>query len=139
LKSHQYFTKICRHHLDQFQHVNNAQYLNLYEDARWDLITQNGFGLEKIKAAGLGPVILEAKITFEKELILDDEIIIETKLVSYEKKIGKLEQIIKKKDIICSRAEFKFGLFDLVKRELVLPTVEWKIAVGLRLEKDSHE
>jgi thioesterase-3 len=131
LKSHQYFTKIGRQHLDQFQHVNNAQYLNLYEDARWDLITQNGFGLEKIKAAGLGPVILEAKITFEKELILDDEIIIETKLVSYEKKIGKLEQIIKKKDIICSRAEFLFGLFDLVKRELVLPTPEWLGAVGL--------
>ena len=34
--------------LDTFGHVNNARYLTLFEDARWDLITKNGYGLKKI-------------------------------------------------------------------------------------------
>lgn len=133
---HQYFTKIITKHLDSFKHVNNAQYLNLYEEARWDLITQNGYGFNQIQATGLGPVILEVKVSFLQELLLDDEIMIETKLLSYDKKIGKLEQIITKKNTLCSRAEFIFGLFDLKKRQLVLPTPDWLRAIGY---KDNHE
>ena len=36
-------------HLDSFGHVNNAAYVMLYEEARWDFITKQGFGLDYIQ------------------------------------------------------------------------------------------
>src|SRR5580704_12201177 len=92
--------------LDTFGHVNNATYLTLFEEARWELITKNGYGLKKIQETGLGPTILEIKLTFLKELRGRDEIIIETQMYSYEKKIGKLAQKMLRGDEVCCAAEF---------------------------------
>ena len=122
---------IKEQHLDTFGHVNNATYLTLFEEARWDLLTKNGYGFRKIRESGLGPTILEIKLSFAKELRLREEIIIQTKMLSYEKKIGKLEQRIVKGNDICCTAEFIVGLFDLKERKLVLPTPEWLTAVGM--------
>lgn len=125
-----YRTFIEKKHLDVFNHVNNAMYLTLYENARWALISRRGYGLDTIEKTGLGPVILEAKISFLKELRLGDEISISIKMLDYQGKIGKLEQFIIRGEEICSRAEFNFGLFDLKNRRLVLPTKEWLHALG---------
>ena len=35
-------------YLDTFGHMNNAMYLTLFEEARWEFITQRGFGLKTI-------------------------------------------------------------------------------------------
>jgi thioesterase III len=117
-------------YLDTFGHVNNAMYLTLLEEARWDLITKNGYGMKKIQASGLGPTILELKLLFLKELYLRDEVMIETQLISYEKKIGKLSQKIIRDGEVCCTAEFVIGLFDLKNRKLILPTKEWLEAIG---------
>ncbi len=118
-------------YLDTFGHVNNATYLTLLEEARWDLITQNGYGYQKIRETGIGPTILEIKINFFKELRARDEIIIETQLVSYDNKVGKLAQSMKRGDELCCTAEFVFGLFDLKQRKIISPTPEWLKAVGV--------
>jgi YbgC/YbaW family acyl-CoA thioester hydrolase len=118
-------------HLDMFGHMNNASYLVIFEEARWDLISKNGFGVEKIKETGLGPTILEVKFTYLKELKSREDIVIQTKLLSYDRKIGKLEQTIVRGDDICARAEFIFGLFSLTERKLVLPTPDWLHAIGV--------
>lgn len=78
-KIHTYPLRILEGHLDTFGHVNNAVYLAICEEARWDLLTKNGYGLEKIMATKIGPTILEIKINFLKELKLRDEIVIETR------------------------------------------------------------
>ncbi len=119
-------------YLDSFGHMNNAMYLTLFEEARWEMITQHHFGVDRIKETGLGPTILEAKIRYLKELTLRDEIIIETQLLSYERKIGKLQQKMKRAGEDCCVAEFTFALFDLKQRKLVPPTPEWLIAVGVK-------
>ena len=131
-------TKIFTHpiiikeiYLDTFGHMNNATYLTLFEDARWDLITQNGYGLNKIKETGLGPVILELKLRFVKEIRLRETIIIESQLISYEQKIGKLMQTMLRSGEVCCTAEMVMGLFDLKQRKLVLPTPDWLKAIGL--------
>lgn len=118
-------------YLDTFGHVNNAMYLTLFEEARWDLITSKGYTIKKIQESGQGPTILELKLTFLKELRVRDEIIIETEMLSYEGKVGKLAQRIVRGKEICCRAEFIFGLFDLKQRKLVLPTDAWLKAVGM--------
>jgi acyl-CoA thioester hydrolase len=133
-KVHTYPIMIKEGYLDFYGHVNNALYLTLFEEARWDLITGNGYGAEKIVAAGLGPVILEASLKFLKELRLRDKIIIESQALSYEGKIAKMTQKMLRGDEVCCSAEFTFGLFDLKQRKLVLPTPEWLKGIGVEDE-----
>ena len=120
-------------YLDTFGHVNNAVYLTLFEEARWDLITKNGYGLKKIQDTGLGPTILEIKLSFLKELRLREEIVVETQMISYEKKIGKLSQKMVRHGEICCMAEFMIALFNVNERKLVLPTKEWLNAIGIEI------
>lgn len=112
-------------YLDAYGHVNNAMYLTLLEDARWDFLTSHGYGFEKVMETGYGPVILDLSIRFLKELRLREEIIIETSVLSYKKKIGKMYQRMMRGCEVCCTAEITIGLFDLENRKLVLPTPEW--------------
>ena len=66
--SYEYNFMVLEAHLDTFGHVNNATYLQLYEEARWDFITNNGYGLDRVKETGIGPIIVEVNLTFKKEL-----------------------------------------------------------------------
>lgn len=124
---------IIESHLDTFGHVNNAVYLNIYEEARWDLITRNGYGLKKVQQAKQGPVILEVNLKFQKELTLREKIKITTQLISYNGKIGQLEQkMIKEDGSVASTAIFTFALFDTAARKLIEPTADWKNAIGYK-------
>lgn len=118
-------------YLDSFAHVNNAVYLSLFEEARWDFINKRGYGVKRIQQTGLGPVILELNLVFIKELQVRDEIVIETRMIDYEGKAGHLAQQMVRGDEICCQAEFTFGLFSLQERKLVLPTEEWLKAIGM--------
>ncbi|WP_413290258.1 acyl-CoA thioesterase [Bdellovibrio sp. HCB337] len=118
-------------HLDTYGHVNNARYLDMYEEARWDLVTGRGYGFKKVHDIQQGPVILEVNLKFMKELRLREEITITTELVDYPGKIGRLkQQMIKPDGTVASEAIFVFGLFDLKARKMIEPTPEWKKAVG---------
>lgn len=125
-----YSVKILETYLDVFGHMNNTMYLTLLEEARWDYITKNGYGLKEIHKTGLGPVILEIKLCFLKELLLRDEVVIETSVISYDRKIGRLMQKMLRNGEVCSTAEIKIGLFSLKERKLVTPTPEWLKAIG---------
>lgn len=129
-KVFEYPLVIKEFHLDTFGHVNNATYLQIYEEARWQFITENGYGLDKIKSTGLGPIVLEVKLRFIKELKLREEVIIHSTTEKYDSKIGTIKQwITDSKGNICSDMEMLFGLFDTKNRKLVSPTEDWKNAV----------
>lgn len=131
-KIHRYPLKILETHLDTYGHVNNAVYLTLFEQARWDMITENGYGLKRIQETGLGPTILEIQIRFRKELRLRQEVVIETQLQSARKKIAVIQQkIVDSQGTVYCYADFTFGLFDIHARKLVNPTPEWIQALGL--------
>lgn len=122
---------IKEYFLDTFGHMNNAMYLTLLEDARWDLLTQNGYTLQKIHETGIGPVILDIKIRFLKEIRLRDEVMITSQVVSYEKKVGLIAHQIMRGDELCCTAEVMIGLWDLNERKLIPPTPEWLHAIGV--------
>ena len=128
-----YPLRILESHLDTFGHVNNAAYLVICEEARWDLLTKNGYGMEKIQSSRIGPTILEIKINFLKELKLRDEIVIETRILSYNKKIGVLEHRILRGQEVCCTAEMLLALFDLNTRKIIAPTPEWLHGIGVTL------
>lgn len=119
-------------HLDTFGHVNNAAYFQLFEEARWDLITANGYGLAEVVKRKQGPVLLDAQIKFLKELRLRERITIRTRSLPFEGKIGRIEQAMLKDDgSVACEASFTVGFFDLAARKLIPPTPEWLRAVGL--------
>jgi acyl-CoA thioester hydrolase len=123
---------ISEAHLDSFGHLNNARYLELFEQARWDLISERGFGIETIQRTRTGPTILEIDIKFLRELAPRETVVIRTELLGYERKIGRMRQtMLKTGDSVACDAIFTFGLFHLDQRRLLEPSPEWSHAVGL--------
>lgn len=119
-------------HLDTFGHVNNAAYLQIFEEARWEIVTANGYGLAEVAKRRQGPVILEVQLKFLKELKLREKITVVSIPVPFSGKVGKIEQRMVKPDggVACE-AVFTVGFFDLAARKLIEPTPEWMRAVGL--------
>lgn len=131
MQAYDYKLLIQEFHLDTFGHVNNATYLAIYEEARWDLITKNGYGLKEIQKSGKSPIIMEVNLKFQKEIRLRETITVKTELIKYEGKVGILKQtMVKESGDQASEALFTFGLFDLATRKLIEPTPEWNRAIG---------
>ena len=127
-----YEVVIRESHLDTFGHMNNAAYLTLFEEARWDYITRNGYGLKKVQELQQGPIVLELTMKFKREITLREKIKITLELVDYKGKISHFrQQMIKEDGTVATEIELAFGLFDLKSRRLIDPTPEWKKAIGL--------
>ena len=119
-------------HVDSYGHINNATYLSLYEEARWELITPRGYGFHEIHKLKQGPVIMEVNLKFLKEIRVRETITITTTLLNYTGKVGQLKQEMVKDDgSVASEAIFTFGLFDIKARKLIEATPEWKQALGI--------
>ncbi|MGZ3773251.1 MAG: acyl-CoA thioesterase [Pseudobdellovibrionaceae bacterium] len=128
----EYKISIKESNVDSYGHLNNASYLMLFEEARWEAITPRGFGFDEIHRIKQGPVILEVNLKFMKEIRLREEITIVTKVIGYKGKIGQMvQQMVKTDGTVASEALFTFGLFDMNLRKLVEPTPEWKKALDL--------
>src|SRR4051812_43474242 len=94
-KKYHYPFTVLETHLDAFAHMNNATYLVLFEEARWDMLNQRNYGVQRIFETQISPIILELNIRYKRELRLRQKIVIETQILSYTGKIGKLLQEMK--------------------------------------------
>jgi len=132
-KIFEYPVEILEHHLDSFGHVNNAAYVKIYEEARWDFITKNNYGLNKILEIQQGPVILDLKVKFKRELKNRETIVIYSQVHEIlNSRMIVLEQVMKKADgKISSEALFTIGFFDMKARKLIDASPEWLKAVGV--------
>lgn len=130
----EYEVLIREFHLDSFGHVNNAAYVMLYEEARWDFITKNGFGLDYIQKHQIGPVILDLNVRFKRELKNRERIKITSRTIEIvSPKIMVLEQkMIKEDGKVSSEATFTVGFFDMKERKLIDANPEWLKAVGVK-------
>ncbi len=130
----EYEVLIREMHLDSFGHVNNAAYVQLYEEARWDFITKMGCGLDYVQKHQVGPVILDLQVRFKRELKNRELIKIRSKtkeIVS--SKIMVLEQSMVNQDgKIASEAVFTVGFFDMKERKLIAAPAEWLHAIGIK-------
>lgn len=132
-----YQFQVLESHLDTFGHVNNATYLELYEEARWDFITKNGYGLDVIKSTGVGPIILEVNLKFRKELLNRETVTVRSQTLDFlNPLIMELRQeMIKENGELASELILKVGVFDLQRRKLTKPNDQWLHAIGVN--KDS--
>ena len=131
---YEYDLTILEHHLDTFGHVNNAVYLTLYEEARWDFITKNGLGIKEIMESQVGPVLLELTLNFKSELNNREKIkiISQARPEMRNKFVMVLDQkILKENGKVASTITLSVGLMDLKLRKLISPTPDWLLALGL--------
>lgn len=126
-----YSVLIRESHLDSYGHVNNAMYLTLLEEARWEFITAGGYGFLEIHARRKGPVILDIHLSFVKEIRLRELVTIESQVIDYPSKVGTLKQrMLDSQGNEYAVATMKFGFFDLEARRLLAPSPEWLRALG---------
>ncbi len=52
---HTYKVEIMSKHIDALGHVNNANYMTLFEDARWAIMEGTPFSRERFLATGMSP------------------------------------------------------------------------------------
>lgn len=131
---YEYDKEILEQHLDTFGHVNNAVYLQLYEEARWDFITKNGLGLKQILESKIGPVLLDVHMTFKSELGNREKIkiISQARSEMRNKFVMILDQkMVKENGKIASTLTLSVGMMDLKARKLISPSAEWLKALGV--------
>ena len=127
----EYQILIREHHLDSYGHVNNATYLNLFEEARWEACTTRGYGYKKVHETGQGPVILEVQMKFLKELTLRETVTVTLELISQQGKISHLfQKMIKENGQVACELKLVAGFFDLKARRLLVPSEEWQAVLG---------
>lgn len=133
--AHEYPLLIIERHLDTFGHVNNATYLEIFEQARWEWISAGGYGLARVAELQQGPTVLECTVKFRRELRNRQQVCVRSEVSSYVGKIARVRQeiVLPGGETACE-AEFVIGLFDLARRKLIEPTAPWLAAVGLREE-----
>jgi thioesterase-3 len=130
---HTYPFLILEAHLDSYGHMNNVAYLQAFEEARWQMITERNYGLEKVRELQVGPVLLGIDVQFRKEVLLRQKVVIQSHTLSYEGKICKIQQkMLSPSGEIHCQATITMGMFDMRARKLILPSKEWLIACGLR-------
>lgn len=105
--------KVRGYHLDLYQHVNNARYLEFLEEARWayfESVLIDGI----FDTQNLGFVVVNINISYRFPAYLDDTLVIHTT----EKEIGKrkviLQQLItnKSNNKLIAEADVTFVIID---------------------------
>ena len=121
-----YKIKITKEHLDLMGHVNHVVYLQIMEDARWNLYNQFGYTKIHIEKEKRGPIVLEMHIKYRKEITVNEIITVKSHGLEYSSVLGKISQIIiKENGKLAAHAEVVFGYFDLQSRKLILPSGDW--------------
>ena len=78
-------------HTDAFGHVNNARYLEIFEEARWQYAESIGL-IELLTVQGLGFIIMDLKLRFRAPVRESDSISISTQLISLGSASGEVLQ-----------------------------------------------
>jgi YbgC/YbaW family acyl-CoA thioester hydrolase len=97
--------------LDSYGHVNNAVYLQYFEQARWEYIKHFGL-LDKINQHELFLVVVDTHIRYMRESNLFDELEIETDCRIEKPYVVFQQKIINQKNLPVSRATVKTVFVD---------------------------
>lgn len=117
--------KVRGYHLDVYQHVNNARYLEFLEEARWN--HYQDYPPSYFVDKGWGVIIVNININYKFPAVLGDTLDVQTSLL----KIGKSsitfqqEIRIKENNKLAVSAEVTFVIIDLKTNKIM--TIEGEI------------
>lgn len=79
--------KVRGYHLDVYQHVNNARYLEFLEEARWDGL-ENSDSFQWMTAHNIAFVVVNININYRRPAVLSDLLTITSQLQQLNGKSG---------------------------------------------------
>ena len=85
--------KVRGFHLDVYQHVNNARYLEFLEEARWDGL-ENSDSFQWMTAHNIAFVVVNININYRRPAVLSDLLTITSQVQQLNGKSGVLNQTI---------------------------------------------
>lgn len=111
--SHKSEIKVRGFHLDIYQHVNNARYLEFLEEARWEYLEETG-DIEYFQSLGLAWVIVNININYRHAATMGQTLEINTGLSKLGGKSAVFHQQIKIKgsEVVVADADITFVLMD---------------------------
>lgn len=111
--SHKSGIKVRGFHLDIYQHVNNARYLEFLEEARWEYLEETG-DIEYFQRLGLAWVIVNININYRAAATMGQILEITTGLSKVSAKTAVFQQTIKVKgtETVVADADITFVLMD---------------------------
>ena len=105
--------KVRGYHLDLYQHVNNARYLEFLEEARWAYFEAT-HGLEWFTESGLAFVVVNININYRRPAFMNEQLVVHTGVKSLSNRSAVIHQRITLDDMstVVSEADITFVLFD---------------------------
>ena len=85
--------KVRGYHIDVYQHVNNARYLEFIEEARWDGL-ESSESFQWMTAHNIAFVVVNININYRRPAVLGDVLTITSQLQQLNGKSGVLTQAV---------------------------------------------
>ena len=106
--------KVHGYHLDVYQHVNNARYLEFLEEARWNAL-EDGDLISTLQQNNWGFAVVNINIAFRRAAVLGDVLLIKTQHDRFGNRSAVLKQTIinQATDKVVSEAEVTYTIFDM--------------------------
>jgi len=85
--------KVRGYHMDVYQHVNNARYLEFLEEARWEGLEKTT-GFQWMTEHNIAFIVVNINISYRRPAVLGDLLRIDSKLQQINGKSGVLSQVV---------------------------------------------
>jgi len=116
--------KVRSYECDSYGHVNNANYLNYLEFARYELLKDVGFDYPAVVKAGYGVYVARIEIDYKKPAITDDELLIKSWPIKKGAVSGVIVQHIMRGDDLLVEANVTWAFVDSKGMPTKIPA-EW--------------
>ena len=104
----EYKRRIFGFECDIYGHLNNANYLHLYEEARSVVLEKLGFSIKNLKEIGIHIYLININLKFKKAIEIEDRITIKTTLRKHSRvKAVWIQKIYNSENKLCNIASSK--------------------------------
>ena len=112
--------KVRGYHLDVYQHVNNARYLEFLEEARWQWL-EEADAFNWLIAQKLAFVVVNININYRRPAVLGDRLIIESEVSQLSGRSGIIAQrvLLAEDGTLVADAMLTFVCIDLQTQKAV--------------------
>lgn len=112
--------KVRGYHLDVYQHVNNARYLEFLEEARWEWLEQ-AEAFHWLQEQKLAFVVVNININYRRPAVLGDVLTIESEITQLNGRSGIIAQrvMLAGQETVVADAALTFVCIDLRTQKAV--------------------
>lgn len=113
--------KVRGYHLDVYQHVNNARYLEFLEEARWQWLEEVE-AFHWLQQQKLAFVVVNININYRRPAVLGDVLTIDSEITQLNGKSGIIAQrvLLAGQDTVVADAALTFVCIDLRTQKAVV-------------------